>query len=1116
MEFVMTRGPDLVRAGVRLIGFSVSAGVAHAGDGARIVLVLPPQHIAEEMRGDAAPSDWVAQRALSATSQVAFAVAAGTAVGLTADGVLGACSTLAEPSGDPVHDTAIELPWRLRWAPQADGPVHADHRVEALLHDDVAGLWLARLLGPGPALRMAAIDPNAAAAADPFPIPLSTNTRNVIGQQATPPLATRAELSCLGGSLTAGGAWTGLAWSHAATLGRDQSVRVVEEGRLYPWGSRATLVTTVERQPADLVAGGVAALRVERTLTIDEPVVAVGGDRTFPFDAAELLQAQFSGLGAPEPGYSFVRPSPDLAPTQEALDVAKQQLDAALSPLGGELGLPRSIDDLLRSGLQAALDWQDAGAQLAPVSTQLQEAESALVRAHEISEQIDDIQRQIDHMPQVIEGPDGPEPNPALDELNEQIRLLSEELRGLPTVSNAEMTRLRNEVQRLTNAVNAAWAGMQGELAKPRSLWDLVAAGVEGAQAAADLTAEVARLEQLVRELGALQIPVEVFVWPTTSTGDRLRVPVRLHGPSAVQVELPVIFVKEVFLPGVEHAAEYWSFSDPELSGRLTAAWSGSDAGHASVPPTPIDLVRSSSNSPLPEDVQVVLALNLSGAVVGSGSFRPQLGRRADVDGAAEWAMRIALPGVDALTGAAEAAVGEAKSYAVQFAGDFLSHGDDAKLVLDILDTASVDFTKMADRSGGLAAIQVAADGIGRQLGPIQQAALAAIPRPEDLIGPDATLLGFPLRDILGVIDEPPAIVTETLAGRPPTATMTWGDVPLTPVPSLIVHPVNPADTRRSLMVLEVESSVEHVRSHCRVDDFSLTFPPVGETLLQLDIEYLSFTQETKPGQVGKPVIEFGKIDIKFLGPLALLKELQDAVKLATSTSWLDISPSGAVARFDLPIPSVNCGAFSLSNIAFHSSVEVPFDGRPVAVSVGFASRAKPFALSVYAFGGGGYVEVRIDSTGPTIEAALEFGALVSVNFLVATGEVHALGGARYVQRASSVQLTAYLRIGGSVEVLGLVSVSIELVIQLSFDSSRNRLVGRATLVIEIDLTLWSDSLEIDSGEWELVGGSAGVASGATPDSVDDTRAAGRSFDEDADRQAAWLAYLGSFEEDAA
>ena len=137
---------------------------------------------------------------------------------------------------------------------------------------------------------------------------------------------------------------------------------------------------------------------------------------------------------------------------------------------------------------------------------------------------------------------------------------------------------------------------------------------------------------------------------------------------------------------------------------------------------------------------------------------------------------------------------------------------------------------------------------------------------------------------------------------------------------------------------------------------------------------------------------------------------------------------------------------------------------------------------------------------------------LVSVNFLVATGEVHALGGARYVQHGSSVSLTAYLRIGGSVDVLGLVSVSIELVVQLSYDSSRKRLVGRATLVIEIDLTLWSDSVEIDSGEWELVGGSS---PGARAESADPPPSRPETpFTDDPDRQAAWLAYLGAFEQE--
>ena len=56
-------------------------------------------------------------------------------------------------------------------------------------------------------------------------------------------------------------------------------------------------------------------------------------------------------------------------------------------------------------------------------------------------------------------------------------------------------------------------------------------------------------------------------------------------------------------------------------------------------------------------------------------------------------------------------------------------------------------------------------------------------------------------------------------------------------------------------------------------------------------------------------------------------------------------------------------------------------------------------------------------------------------------------------------------------EVLGLISVSIELCLSMSYRSERKALVGRATLVIEIDLTLWSDSVELDSGEWVLAGG---------------------------------------------
>lgn len=151
--------------------------------------------------------------------------------------------------------------------------------------------------------------------------------------------------------------------------------------------------------------------------------------------------------------------------------------------------------------------------------------------------------------------------------------------------------------------------------------------------------------------------------------------------------------------------------------------------------------------------------------------------------------------------------------------------------------------------------------------------------------------------------------------------------------------------------------------------------------------------------------------------------------------------------------------------------MEIPFDGRPIAVGIGFASRQSPFSLTVMAFGGGGYVDLLIDPSGlRRLEATLEFGAAVAVDFIVARGEVHALGGIRYVQSTGGIELTGFIRVGGSVSVLGLVSVAIELVVGLTYQITRNSLIGRATLVVEIDLFLYSDRVEIDSGEWVLAG----------------------------------------------
>ena len=125
-------------------------------------------------------------------------------------------------------------------------------------------------------------------------------------------------------------------------------------------------------------------------------------------------------------------------------------------------------------------------------------------------------------------------------------------------------------------------------------------------------------------------------------------------------------------------------------------------------------------------------------------------------------------------------------------------------------------------------------------------------------------------------------------------------------------------------------------------------------------------------------------------------------------------------------------------------------------------------------FGGGGYLQLEVDGSGlKELSASLEFGGMIGVDFGVVDAEVHAMGGVRCVVAGSDVLLAGFLHLGGSVSIFGLVTVSIELRVELIYDSVANQLAGRATLVIEVDLTLYSDSVEFDSGLWVFAGGSS-------------------------------------------
>jgi hypothetical protein len=508
------------------------------------------------------------------------------------------------------------------------------------------------------------------------------------------------------------------------------------------------------------------------------------------------------------------------------------------------------------------------------------------------------------------------------------------------------------------------------------------------------------------------------------------------------------------------------------------------------VPGTPIDLVNAPEGQREVEDVQVVQALHIT-AMALEREFRPRLGPSSgDQTIGPGWGMNIILPAMRSLlpnqTTAHQALVG--------FARGFEEGTDDAvaltmaRSAVDVNAAAAgqpleppelvVDFTRDTDRSGGLAAPKMAANVISRSAGPVNLEGLAD---PAKLFDDAATLLGVPFSALLANLPggKPPTITTD-LSGPQPKVEMSWLDQilqPAAPFGRKIAKDGTPGP-KAPIMTLKVTTCGPAVSSDCTVTDFSLSFP-TANPLIILNFDKLRFLQ-----QAGRqPTLDMDGLDVQFSGALDILQSLQGAAPLAGKGPSIEVSKNGIVATYSLPIPNVGAGAFVLRNLIFSARVVVPFQGDPVSVAVAFASRAKPFNLSVMMLGGGGYIDIELDGRGlRRLDVSLEFGASVAVDFVVAKGEAHILGGIRFeLLSDQSVRLVGFLRIGGSLEVLGLVSVSVELVLALGYQSRGNRLVGRATLIIEIDLTIYSDSVEVDSGEWILAGGDERASSLAPP-----------------------------------
>lgn len=252
----------------------------------------------------------------------------------------------------------------------------------------------------------------------------------------------------------------------------------------------------------------------------------------------------------------------------------------------------------------------------------------------------------------------------------------------------------------------------------------------------------------------------------------------------------------------------------------------------------------------------------------------------------------------------------------------------------------------------------------------------------------------------------------------------------------------------------------------CCLDNFAINL--IGnKTFVKVFFNKMAFSVRTGK----KPAIDIDFNDLEFDGPLAFVERLRALIPLDgfSDPPYVKVDAGGIEAGFTFEIPSVGLGIITMQNIVLGARVNIPFIGEPLSIGFFFNTRENPCTLTVYGIGGGAFVGLAVNMQGlQIVEASIEFGGSIAFNVAVASGSVHIMAGIYFkmekIGDVTEITLTGYLRIGGQVSVLALISISIELRMELTYVAqigSGGKVIGKASLEIKIKIIFFSFGVTI-------------------------------------------------------
>jgi hypothetical protein len=411
------------------------------------------------------------------------------------------------------------------------------------------------------------------------------------------------------------------------------------------------------------------------------------------------------------------------------------------------------------------------------------------------------------------------------------------------------------------------------------------------------------------------------------------------------------------------------------------------------------------------------------------------------------------------------------------FAGDNAAGQIFARLV------NALPFQFPADKSGGVATPNMSILGLSRKFGPLGGTNATKIDGlaggtfdPKDFFaGAGAKILGaIDLGEIVAAAfadgkNVPKVTTTPTYPGGNKLAPPQAIDTVVEWKPDVIgFGPFKPSPASR----LEVTA-----RLHTDLAAAGASTYQVDGLLTEFDMDLFGFIVlkfakvqfAAKSGQ--KMDVTPDITEVTFGGPLEFVNELKDYLNTGVGGSGfsLDVSPAGVRTSLTLAIPTVGVGILTIQNISFSAGLHLPFTGQPVRLRFAFCEREHPFVLTVLGLGGGGFFAIGIGLDGvELLEAALEFGASAAIDIGVASGSVTIMAGIYYKweDKGGGVEialLTGYIRMGGELEVLAIVHISVEFYLALSYESGPNggKVWGEATLTVEVEVLCFSKSVQL-------------------------------------------------------